>query len=788
VSRFVIREVRVGPDELHASVPVLGDTVDIRTAPDGGQVFIARLDAPLKYRIGDDFPSHRSPQPVIDDELGSFLWISAVAFRPAHPGQTPHYGMRAFPVDLAYVIDPAYVEDPHADPASIDIVGLVEIDDDDADAPNDATVRQAPGAEAQEVAPLSSVVEAGTPVRSTSGPVDEFDAPDPVPALDPCLGVPPADRESPISEVPQAPWATAATVADEPPIRADDTSLGIDEQFSGSDEDPAAAMPASPAVEEITPISLAGDIIDDDEVDTVDPVRAQDLYIADSQIEATGFDVPSGEAPSQSRRLADESANDEPANDEAPAAAPAADNRPTIYTGEEGTTNNDALTDEMAGRTPPVPAERPPGHQPTNPATSQYDADRISQGEGDDAADTPLPIAPLTDEMAQRTAPVRHHPATRESDAPQRVTAADQSQPDDQAVINPPPSAEGLDDTPPAGTPIDEMADRPSPVPVPVPTPSTAADAPRARVPAESKDAGSVEAEITEVVQRSHLAVPAAPPAAPRRSPDRGLPARGAFPQAPPPRPTGFTPRGGDVPPPGPAYPRRWPPPPTYHPAPAPMPARSGPGTPPPKTPSAADFQVADFQHRSRIRPAVLIAVGAVSVIVLAVVGYLLLSPSKGPDTSAAPTSSTKASDPERDQLVKLLPKGYPAGACKPNPSDTATVIVCTRNTDPGGPLAGTYSLHRDTAALDAALAKILHVTGQVNCPGNIQSPVAAQCRPRITGWHTVLRRSKRPNDHRVDQRGRSRAQRRAVRPSGRPDSRPAVCLVVDALLTSSSG
>lgn len=72
---------------------------------------------------------------------------------------------------------------------------------------------------------------------------------------------------------------------------------------------------------------------------------------------------------------------------------------------------------------------------------------------------------------------------------------------------------------------------------------------------------------------------------------------------------------------------------------------------------------------------------------------------------------------------MTLLPKGYPAGACKPNPSDTATVVVCTRNADAGGPLAGTYSLHRDKEALGAALARILQIPGQVNCPGNIQSP-----------------------------------------------------------------
>jgi len=74
---------------------------------------------------------------------------------------------------------------------------------------------------------------------------------------------------------------------------------------------------------------------------------------------------------------------------------------------------------------------------------------------------------------------------------------------------------------------------------------------------------------------------------------------------------------------------------------------------------------------------------------------------------------------------MRVLPRGYPPGSCKPEspPEGALAQVSCTRNTDPDGPLSGTYTLVSDRKALEAVFANTMSSATRVNCPGNIQSP-----------------------------------------------------------------
>jgi hypothetical protein len=141
VSRFVICRVRTAPRELSDQVPVSGYTVDSRTDRNGnGAFFYARLDAPLRYWLPRDFDHARcDPAWVYRDGHGTFLLVWAVVLSAHGLGERPYVGMRNFGVDLAYVIDASLDQDTVVDPAKIEWVGQVEIDDADGAAPSHPT-------------------------------------------------------------------------------------------------------------------------------------------------------------------------------------------------------------------------------------------------------------------------------------------------------------------------------------------------------------------------------------------------------------------------------------------------------------------------------------------------------------------------------------------------------------------------------------------------------------------------------------------------------------------------
>jgi hypothetical protein len=110
VSRFILTTLRSPSGGVRAALPVGGNTTGIRAAADNsGELFYAVLDSPIRYRGAD---------------------INQVILRPAERGQVPHYGMRAFGVEIAPVLDPALRTAEVIDPFLLEFVAFGEIDDD----------------------------------------------------------------------------------------------------------------------------------------------------------------------------------------------------------------------------------------------------------------------------------------------------------------------------------------------------------------------------------------------------------------------------------------------------------------------------------------------------------------------------------------------------------------------------------------------------------------------------------------------------------------------------------
>ena len=98
-------------------------------------------------------------------------------------------------------------------------------------------------------------------------------------------------------------------------------------------------------------------------------------------------------------------------------------------------------------------------------------------------------------------------------------------------------------------------------------------------------------------------------------------------------------------------------------------------------------------------------------------------------ETSSTTTTPALPPPPSPDDIARVsraLPPGYAPDSCPPAavPEDGGVVtLTCGRNGDPGGPVSGSYTVFGDRTSLFAAVDRAVAASGQMVCPGNIQSP-----------------------------------------------------------------
>ena len=204
----------------------------------------------------------------------------------------------------------------------------------------------------------------------------------------------------------------------------------------------------------------------------------------------------------------------------------------------------------------------------------------------------------------------------------------------------------------------------------------------------------------------------------------------------------------------------------------APVAPRDDRDEPPPRTElggaeshgAAADF-ISLLPHTRAVsqRRQLLAAIAVAGVLIVALSVWLIGRGSDPPDTAptAAPQTTSTAPPAALEDLRRLLPSGYPADACTPAPSpDSATVITCGPNTDPGGPRSATYTLGLtlDGGHLIAGLLVLLGGCSRVGKPQEVHPGVSRA--GRAPG-----RRYRSPDRAR---RRRDRRGRTIARPVGR--------------------
>ncbi len=128
------------------------------------------------------------------------------------------------------------------------------------------------------------------------------------------------------------------------------------------------------------------------------------------------------------------------------------------------------------------------------------------------------------------------------------------------------------------------------------------------------------------------------------------------------------------------------------------------------------------------------VAIGAAVAGAAALAGlvFWLTRPSEDNAQPAAPQEPTATSGPQPTttseddaRLLRLLPKGYRAGACEPTqaPEGVLSQVKCAQNDDPDGPVSATFSLVGDSLSLERVFTETISAANRVDCPGNIQSP-----------------------------------------------------------------
>lgn len=118
-SRLRIDRIDVGPADLAPQLPAQARLLRQAPGPDRPDYFFAVLDEAITYRTtltaltesGVD-PDAADPQLIrIDDDGTVDLRIFGIVFAARIAGESPHAGMKEFPVTLAYVIDNTAMRD-----------------------------------------------------------------------------------------------------------------------------------------------------------------------------------------------------------------------------------------------------------------------------------------------------------------------------------------------------------------------------------------------------------------------------------------------------------------------------------------------------------------------------------------------------------------------------------------------------------------------------------------------------------------------------------------------------
>ncbi|MEU0497908.1 hypothetical protein ABZ195_20740, partial [Mycobacterium sp. NPDC006124] len=309
MSRFVISSLREGPDELRRKLPLGGETIEIRTGPDGQAYFSARLDEQVIHRLNPDVNAAAlSAEHLGADDSGPFLWVRDIVMRPSRPGDTPHYGMQRFPVDIAYVLDLSYHDDQVVDFTKLQPVAAVDIDDlpndDETTAPDDHLTVPPPL-----VAAEGLDVERTVPVQ-LAGRDDQLTVPPPV-AIGEDLDAAPAEPED-FAEEAASPGADSGLDIDVEQTTPIGTAGHGDQLaapapvFPAEDLDAAPAEPEDFAEEAASPGADSGLDIDVEQTTPVETAGHGDQLAAPAPVfPAEDLDA----APAEREDFADEAAS-----------------------------------------------------------------------------------------------------------------------------------------------------------------------------------------------------------------------------------------------------------------------------------------------------------------------------------------------------------------------------------------------------------------------------------------------------------------------------------------------
>jgi serine/threonine kinase PknH len=125
--------------------------------------------------------------------------------------------------------------------------------------------------------------------------------------------------------------------------------------------------------------------------------------------------------------------------------------------------------------------------------------------------------------------------------------------------------------------------------------------------------------------------------------------------------------------------------------------------------------------------PASLAAVAGIVVLL-----WLVLWPADhatDTDRTSAATTTSPAPDID-DRIWQRLPSGFDPESCQPVAvPGVLAEVTCNQSSEVGGPVSATFSMVRDSAALNAAFGRTVRDLNVVVCPGDIQSPGP---------WHTA--------------------------------------------------